>query len=210
MCSLNFLRIALYRLLHSQRGVAGANTVVLVGQGRSEQRHDPVAQHLADRPLIAMDGFHHPLQDRIENPARFLRVAIGDQFHRSLHIGEQHGNLLALALLGGLRREDHLGEPLPGIAFRYGPHAGRFLRQRSTAGAAGVIGGNIGRPAGRTADFEARATFRAELSARWVVVLTVLTPHAAGITPEATEAGLALAIENVFAFLAGKAVNVVV
>ncbi len=38
----------------------------------------------------------------------------------------------------------------------------------------------------------------------------VLTPHAAGITPEATEAGLALAIENVFAFLAGQPTNVVV
>lgn len=38
----------------------------------------------------------------------------------------------------------------------------------------------------------------------------VLTPHAAGITPEATEAGLALAIENVFSFLAGHPANVVV
>jgi phosphoglycerate dehydrogenase-like enzyme len=38
----------------------------------------------------------------------------------------------------------------------------------------------------------------------------VLTPHSAGITPEATEAGLALAIDNVFAFLAEKPVNVVV
>lgn len=38
----------------------------------------------------------------------------------------------------------------------------------------------------------------------------VLTPHAAGITPEATEAGLALAIENVFSFLAGQPKNVVV
>jgi D-3-phosphoglycerate dehydrogenase len=38
----------------------------------------------------------------------------------------------------------------------------------------------------------------------------VLTPHAAGITPETTEAGLALAIENVFSFLAGKPMNVVV
>jgi D-3-phosphoglycerate dehydrogenase len=38
----------------------------------------------------------------------------------------------------------------------------------------------------------------------------VLTPHAAGITPEATDAGLALAIENVFAFLAGRPTNVVV
>jgi len=38
----------------------------------------------------------------------------------------------------------------------------------------------------------------------------VLTPHAAGITPEATEAGLALAIENVFSFLQGRPRNVVV
>ena len=38
----------------------------------------------------------------------------------------------------------------------------------------------------------------------------VLTPHAAGITPETTEAGLALAIENVFSFLVGQPKNVVV
>ena len=38
----------------------------------------------------------------------------------------------------------------------------------------------------------------------------VLTPHAAGITPEAPEAGLARAIENVCAFLAGEPTNVVV
>ena len=37
----------------------------------------------------------------------------------------------------------------------------------------------------------------------------VLTPHSAGITPEATEAGLALAIENVFSFLAGRPTNIV-
>ena len=37
----------------------------------------------------------------------------------------------------------------------------------------------------------------------------VLSPHAAGVTPEATEAGLALAIENVFSFLAGQPTNVV-
>jgi D-3-phosphoglycerate dehydrogenase len=38
----------------------------------------------------------------------------------------------------------------------------------------------------------------------------VLTPHAAGITPETTEAGLTLSIENVFSFLAGKPANEVV
>ena len=38
----------------------------------------------------------------------------------------------------------------------------------------------------------------------------VLTPHAAGITPETTEAGLALAIENVLSFLNGQPLNAVV
>ncbi len=38
----------------------------------------------------------------------------------------------------------------------------------------------------------------------------VLSPHSAGITPEATEAGLALAIENVFSWLSGQPVNVLV
>jgi len=37
-----------------------------------------------------------------------------------------------------------------------------------------------------------------------------LTPHAAGITPETTEAGLAVAIDNVLSFLAGDSKNVVV
>ncbi len=36
----------------------------------------------------------------------------------------------------------------------------------------------------------------------------VLTPHSGGISPETTEAGLAMTIENVFAFLEGKPVNV--
>jgi phosphoglycerate dehydrogenase-like enzyme len=38
----------------------------------------------------------------------------------------------------------------------------------------------------------------------------VLSPHAAGHTPETTEAGLAMAIDNVFAFMAGDPRNVVV
>lgn len=38
----------------------------------------------------------------------------------------------------------------------------------------------------------------------------VLTPHSAGSTPETTEAGLALAIENVFSFIAGQPMNLVV
>ena len=38
----------------------------------------------------------------------------------------------------------------------------------------------------------------------------VLTPHSAGVTPEALEAGLKLSIDNVWNFLAGRPTNVVV
>ena len=44
----------------------------------------------------------------------------------------------------------------------------------------------------------------------FVLPNVVLSPHSAGITPEATEAGLALAIENVFSWLSGQPMNVVV
>ena len=39
--------------------------------------------------------------------------------------------------------------------------------------------------------------------------LVVLTPHCAGATPEAREAGLAMAAENIWAFLRGSPANVV-
>jgi D-3-phosphoglycerate dehydrogenase len=38
----------------------------------------------------------------------------------------------------------------------------------------------------------------------------VLTPHSAGVTPEALEAGLKLSIDNVWNFLDGRPTNVVV
>ena len=38
----------------------------------------------------------------------------------------------------------------------------------------------------------------------------VLTPHSAGVTPEALEAGLQLAVANVWSFLTGRPANVVV
>jgi D-3-phosphoglycerate dehydrogenase len=37
-----------------------------------------------------------------------------------------------------------------------------------------------------------------------------LTPHCAGVTPEALEAGLRMAVENIWAFLSGRPEHVVV
>jgi hypothetical protein len=72
------------RLLHPQRRVARPDCVVLVGQRRSEERHDPVAHDLVDGALVAVDGLHHPFEHRIEQLPRLLGITVGEQFHRAL------------------------------------------------------------------------------------------------------------------------------
>jgi hypothetical protein len=62
-----------------------------------------------------VDSLHHALEHRIEELAGFLGVAVGEQFHRPLEVGEEDGDLLALALQGGLRGEDLLREVLGGV-----------------------------------------------------------------------------------------------
>ena len=96
----HLLGVPLDRLLHPQRRVAGAHGVVLVGERRAEERHDAVAHHLVDGALVAVDGLHHALEDGIEELARLLGVAVGEQLHRALEVGEEDGDLLALALEG--------------------------------------------------------------------------------------------------------------
>ena len=129
------VRVALQRLLHPQRGVARPHGVILVGERRAEERHDPVAHHLVDGALVAVDRLHHPLEHGVEELARLLRVAVGQQLHRALEVGEEHGDLLALAFEGGLGGEDLLGEVLRGVA-RQGrlnlPWRSSGCRQRSS------------------------------------------------------------------------------
>ena len=89
---------ALHALMHAERRVAGAQGVILLGERRTEERHDSVAHHLVDRALVPVDGFHHQLEDGVQELARFLGIAIRQQLQRPLQIGEQHGHLLSLAL----------------------------------------------------------------------------------------------------------------
>ncbi len=90
--------------LHVERGVAGPHGVILVGDRRTEQRHDPVAHHLVDGALVAVDGLHHPLEDRVEELPRLLGITVGEQLHRALEVGEEDRDLLALALEGSSSR----------------------------------------------------------------------------------------------------------
>ena len=101
---------AAHAVLHAQGGVAGADGVVLVGQRRAEERHDPVAHDLVHGALVPVDGLQHALEDRVEQVPRVLGITVGQELHRALEVGEEDGHLLALALERRARREDLLDE----------------------------------------------------------------------------------------------------
>src|SRR2546425_4735188 len=63
----DLLGVALHAVLHPERGVACPNGVILVGQWRSEERHDAVAHDLIHEAFEAMNGFDHVLEYRIED-----------------------------------------------------------------------------------------------------------------------------------------------
>jgi len=112
------LRVTRHQVLHPQGRVARSHRVILMGERRAEERHDPVAHDLIDGALVAVDRLHHPLEYRIEDLPRVLGIALGEQLHRAFQVGEEHRDLLALALEGGLRREDLLGKVLGRVGRR--------------------------------------------------------------------------------------------
>jgi hypothetical protein len=59
-----------------------------MGYRGTEERHDTVAHHLIDGPLIEVNRFHHLLDHRIEKPSRFLGITGRDQLHGPLQVGE--------------------------------------------------------------------------------------------------------------------------
>ena len=91
------LRMLCDGLLHPECRVASPHGVVLVGERRAEEGHDAVAHHLVDGAFVAVDGLHHSLEHRVEELARLLGIAVGEQLHGALEVGEEHGDLLALA-----------------------------------------------------------------------------------------------------------------
>ena len=60
-------------------------------------------------------GSHHALQHRVEEPPRFLGIAVGQQLHGAFEVGKQHGDLLALAFQGAFGGQDLLGKIRRGV-----------------------------------------------------------------------------------------------
>ena len=57
------------------------------------------------RPLEAVHALGKKLKEAVEDRVPRLGVDLLGQLHRPLHVGEQHGHLLALALEDGAGRE---------------------------------------------------------------------------------------------------------
>ena len=173
------------RAVHAQRGVAGAHGVVLVGDGRPEQGHDAVTHHLVDGALEAVDGLHEPLDHVVEQRPGVLGIAVGHELQRALEVGEQDGDLLALAGQGGARGEDLASE----VAGRVGVGGGKarvavgHAPQRDAALVAELVPGRVGGAAGGAARLQPRAALTAELRAGGVVVVAPRALHSAVLRP---------------------------
>src|SRR6185312_3153783 len=85
-------------LAEMEGGVAGTMRVVLVRQRCSEERHHAVTGVLVDRAFEAMNAFGEDLEEAIENTVPLFGIDLLGELHGAGHVGEEHGDLLALAL----------------------------------------------------------------------------------------------------------------
>jgi hypothetical protein len=179
----DLFRIATNGRLHVEGRIATADGVILVGQGRAEEGHDPVAHDLVHRALVAVDRLHHSLEHGVEELPSFLGVSVCQQLHGSLQVGEEDRDLLPLALEGSLRGEDLLGEVLGGVAGRTQGAIGNAPQQRGPTGAAKLLPrANLG-AALRAGEHEASAALLAEARVVGILRLALGTRHVRGGSP---------------------------
>jgi hypothetical protein len=109
-----------------------------------------------------MDALGEELEESIHDHMPLFWIELLGEVHRALHVGEQHGHLLALAFQGGLRGEDLLGEVLrgvgAGIALGTGPGRGDV----SAAAVAELGAGRELGVAARAAHGQGSSAFEAE------------------------------------------------
>jgi hypothetical protein len=84
--------------------------MVLVGDRRTEDRHDAVTEDLIHRALVSMHGIDHDLLQRVEYRTDRLGVEVLHQVGRTLDVGKEDGDLLAFALDRSACAQDLLGE----------------------------------------------------------------------------------------------------
>ena len=144
--------------------------MVLVRDRRAEERHDAVAGELVHRALEAVHPLGEELEEAIEDVVPLLGIELLGVLHRALHVGEEHRDLLALALERGTGAEDLLGEMRRGIRCGRSLSESRSSRQRGAAAPAELLARLDGPAARRTRAAEAAATLRAEAAVKAVAM----------------------------------------
>src|SRR5439155_24469889 len=117
-----------------------------------------------------MHAVGEELEEAVHDPVPVFWVELLGELHRALHVGEEDGDLLALAFEGGARGEDFLGQVLGRVGARVGRCSLRLGCQgRSTLGAELRRRRWFG-PACRAQAREGRGALRAELRPWGVLV----------------------------------------
>src|SRR5262252_9306664 len=178
-----FFRVLLDRFLHAQRRVAGAHGMVLVGDGRAEERHDAIPHDLVHGAFKAVDRVHHALEHGVEDLPRLLGIAVGEELHRALEVGEEDGHLFALAFEGALGCEDLLRQMLRRVRLWRGElRCRRWPRgstgQRRAATIAELAASLYLCPTARANRCECRAAFPTETGTVAVICLAPGALHA--------------------------------
>ena len=163
--------IVLEGALDAERGVDGPLRMVLVGDRRAEERHDAVTEELVHRALVAVDLGQHELERALHQRVHVLGVEPRRERGEAGDVHEEDGDLLALALEGGLGGEDAVGEVLGGVRAGLAKSAGAAVRRQAARSEdrTGRRAGSSVPQAGARGD-EARATARAEPRARGTVL----------------------------------------
>jgi hypothetical protein len=71
--------------------------MILVSDRCAEQRHNPIACVLIDRPLEAVNSVGEDLEEALHDPVPVFGVDRFREIHRPFHVGEEDGDLLTLA-----------------------------------------------------------------------------------------------------------------
>jgi hypothetical protein len=91
-----FLLIPLQGCPNPQRRMDCALRVVLVGNRRPEEGHDPIAEELVHRALVAVNFGQHHLKGAIHQAMDFFRVEPFRERGEARDIHEENRHLLAL------------------------------------------------------------------------------------------------------------------
>jgi hypothetical protein len=114
----DYLAVVLHGRLNIEGRVQCAYGMVFMGDRSAEQGHNPVTGELIDGPFVAMHNFRESGEAPVHDLMKRLGIEPFRQSAEPHDIGEEHGDLLALAFQRGLRRQDLLGEVFGGIAVR--------------------------------------------------------------------------------------------